>query len=100
MLPQLFTIIDMNIQIGPLTTTTEHISKYNRRESKIGTQYGTISLKGTICKSWNPVLRYKMADELRGAVLVGLFIYPGYHAYLRQFRKKWQADKVAEGKNQ
>ena len=35
---------------------------------------------------------YKGADELRQAILAGLFIYPGYRAYLQQFAKKQLAE--------
>ena len=41
---------------------------------------------------------YKGADELRQAILAGLFIYPGYQANLQQFAKKQlaEASQVAQ----
>ena len=42
-------------------------------------------------------MHYKGADDLRRAILAGLFIYPGYQAYLRQFaRKQWEKTPLTE----
>ena len=42
-------------------------------------------------------MHYKGADDLRRAILVGLFIYLGYQAYLRWFaRKQWEKTPLTE----
>ena len=42
-------------------------------------------------------MHYEGADDLWRAILVGLFIYPGYQAYLRRFaRKQWEKTPLTE----
>ena len=42
-------------------------------------------------------MHYKGADDLRRVILAGLFIYPGYQAYLRRLaRKQWEKTPLTE----